>query len=120
MDTSEKDFETAIFGYLASNGFTSRDASNYDRALCLDPGSLFQFLYATQAKTWEKLKLQHGEQARERFLKRLAGQIERRGTLDILRRGIDDLGATSNSPTSSRRPPSTKNTPACTKPTSSA
>jgi type I restriction enzyme R subunit len=92
MDTSEKDFETGIFSFLTGSGFTGRDAANYDRALCLDPDSLFQFLYATQAKTWEKLKLQHGEQAKERFLKRLAGQIEKRGTLDVLRKGIDDLG----------------------------
>jgi type I restriction enzyme R subunit len=92
MDTSEKDFETAIFTYLAANGFTGRDAPSYDRALCLDPGALFQFLFSTQAKTWEKLKLQHGGQAKERFLKRLAGQIETRGTLDVLRKGVDDLG----------------------------
>lgn len=92
MDTSEKDFETGIFRYLAANGYTPRDDSAYDRALCLDPDALFQFLYATQAKTWEKLKLQHGEQAKERFLKRLSDQIEKRGTLDVLRKGVDDLG----------------------------
>jgi type I restriction enzyme R subunit len=92
MDTSEKDFETAILTYLTSHGFTGRDASNYDRALCLDSDALFQFLYSTQAKTWEKLTLQHGEQAKEQFLKRLAGQIEKRGTLDVLRKGVDDLG----------------------------
>lgn len=92
MDTSEKDFETAIFTYLTGNGFTGRDAANYDRALCLDPDALFQFLYATQPKMWEKLKLQHGDQVKERFLKRLAGQIEKRGTLDVLRKGVDDLG----------------------------
>ena len=92
MDTSEKDFETSIFTYLTANGFTGRDASSYDRALCLDPDALFQFLYSTQAKTWEKLTLQHGLQAKERFLKRLSGQIEKRGTLDVLRKGVDDLG----------------------------
>ena len=92
MDTSEKDFETGIFSYLAGNGYLCRDASGYDRSLCLDSEALFQFLYATQAKTWEKLKLQHGEQVKERFLKRLAGQLEKRGTLDVLRKGVDDLG----------------------------
>ena len=92
MDTSEKDFETAVFTYLTSNGYVCRDVSGYDRALCLDPEALFQFLFATQAKAWEKLKLQHGEQVKERFLKRLVGQIEKRGTLDVLRKGIDDLG----------------------------
>jgi len=92
MDTSEKGFESSIFGYLTATGYVARDSGNYDRALCLDPDALFQFLYAAQAKAWEKLKLQHGEQAKERFLKRLCGQIEKRGTLDVLRKGIDDLG----------------------------
>ena len=92
MDTSEKDFETGVFSYLASNGYVCRGVSGYERALCLDTDALFQFLYATQAKVWEKLKLQYGEQVKERFLKRLAGQIEKRGTLDVLRKGVDDLG----------------------------
>jgi len=47
---------------------------------------------ATQIKNWEKLKLQHAEQAKERFLRRVAGQIEKRGTLDALRKGVDELG----------------------------
>lgn len=92
MDTSEKDFESSIFGFLTANGYVARDPGNFDRALCLDPDALCQFVYATQARAWEKLKLQHGEQMKERFLKRLAGQIETRGTLDVLRKGIDDLG----------------------------
>ena len=92
MDTSEKGFESSIFGFLASTGYVARDPGSYDRTLCLDSVALFQFLYATQAKAWEKLKVQHGEQVKERFLKRLAGQVEQRGTLDVLRKGVDDLG----------------------------
>ena len=92
MDTSEKNFETSIFEYLAARGYVARDDSQYDRALCLDPDALFQFLFATQPKTWEKLKVQHGEQVGQKFLQRLASQIEKRGTLDVLRKGIDDVG----------------------------
>lgn len=37
MDRSEKDFERAIFSYLAGNGYVCRGASACDRASCLDP-----------------------------------------------------------------------------------
>ncbi|MCC6392898.1 MAG: type I restriction endonuclease subunit R, partial [Bryobacterales bacterium] len=92
MDTSEKDFETSVFEHLCRSGYAPRGGEKYDRQLCLDPEALFSFLYATQAKTWDKLKTQHGEQVKERFLRRLTGEIESRGTLDVLRRGVTDLG----------------------------
>lgn len=92
MDTSEKDFETTVVEGLTSRGFSLRDSTKYDRVLCLDTDALFQFIYATQARTWEKLKVQHGAQVKERFLKRLASEIQSRGTLDVLRKGVSDLG----------------------------
>jgi len=92
IDTSEKDFEDRVVAYLADHNFTQRLPEQYDRSQCLDPGALFDFIYATQAKQWEKLKAQHGEQVKERFLKRLAKEIETRGTLDVMRRGVTDLG----------------------------
>jgi type I restriction enzyme, R subunit len=92
IDTSEKDFEAKVEAHLLASGYTSRLPEQYDRSLCVDPGALFDFIRSTQAKTWEKLKAQHGEQVKDRFLKRLVKEIETRGTLDVLRRGITDLG----------------------------
>lgn len=53
---------------------------------------LFEFIRTTQIRTWEKLKEQHGEYVKERFLKRLSNEIKTRGILDILRKGVIDLG----------------------------
>jgi type I restriction enzyme R subunit len=93
MDTSEKDFEGAVVGSLSEQGgFTVRPNTKYDRQLCLDAEPLFDFLYTTQAKVWEKLKVQHGDAVREKFLQRLTKEIESRGTLDVLRKGVTDLG----------------------------
>lgn len=50
------------------------------------------FVLATQPKEWEKLKQHHGGAGKERFLKRLAGEIERRGALDVLPTGVKDSG----------------------------
>ena len=92
VDTSEKDFEATIEADLLASGFRKRQPQDYDRALCLDPGPLFDFIRATQIRTWDKLKQQHGSEVKERFLKRLVRQIEDRGTLDCLWKGVTDLG----------------------------
>lgn len=92
IDTSEKDFEARAEAHLVANSYTKRLPEQYDRSLCVDPDTLFDFIRSTQAKTWGKLKAQHGEQVKDRFLKRLVKEIETRGTLDLLRRGVTDLG----------------------------
>ncbi|MCX9075766.1 MAG: hypothetical protein OIN88_14135 [Candidatus Methanoperedens sp.] len=117
IDISEKDFEQTIectllsggsddcpdsfwtgrekprpYSGYAPGGYRRRKPEDYDRALCLDPGAVIDFIYATQPKEWEKLKKQHGSEVKARFLRRLAGEIEKRGTLDVLRKGIKDSG----------------------------
>jgi len=93
VDTSEKDFEATIEAGLISGGYVKRKPDQFDRDSGLDPGPLFDFIYASQPKTWERLKVQHGDlQVKERFLARLVKEIQARGTLDVLHRGIEDLG----------------------------
>jgi len=53
---------------------------------------VIDFITATQPREWEKLKQHHGAQVKERFLARLTREVERRGTLEVLRRGIKDWG----------------------------
>jgi len=93
IDTSEKDFEATIEASLVAGGYLKRNADQFDRGLCLDSGPLLDFIYASHPRTWEKLKIQHGElQVKERFLARLVKEIQARGTLDVLHKGITDLG----------------------------
>jgi len=73
-------------------GYRRRNPSDYDRGLCLLPQDLLDFLLATQAKEWEKLRQHHGAEVRERFLARLSREIGRRGALDLLRNGVRDSG----------------------------
>ena len=94
VDTTEKNFESTIEDDLHSSGYVKRDPKkHYDRSLCLDSETLFGFIYATQPEQWEKLKVQHGPEVKARFLRRLVKEIESRGTLDVLRRGVTDLGS---------------------------
>lgn len=55
------------FNY-APGGYRKRKPEDYDRALCLDPGPVLDFIYATQPKEWEKFKKQHGSEANRRCL----------------------------------------------------
>lgn len=84
--------EPAAFGAAPPGGYNKRRLEDYDRSLCLIPRDVLDFIVATQSKEWEKLKQHHGAEVKERFLKRLAGEIERRGTLDLLRNGVKDSG----------------------------
>ncbi|MFN7286206.1 MAG: type I restriction endonuclease, partial [bacterium] len=85
--------ETASpYGDTPPGGYRKRGPEEYDRALCLLPRDVVDFVLATQPKEWEKLKQHHGANVKEQFLKRLAAELERRGALDVLRNGIKDSG----------------------------
>ena len=82
---------------LAANGwfYADGDAADYDRALALFPADVLAWVQATQPKAWESLVKNHGEQAGETLLARLRDQLDKRGTLDVLRHGIELLGLSS-------------------------
>ena len=92
MQISEKSFEESIESGLAEHGYCKRSSEDYDRNLCLIQEDLFTFLYSTQPQEWEKFKRTCGPDAKSRFLKRLFDEIERRGTLEMLRKGIRSDG----------------------------
>ncbi|MDO8664016.1 MAG: DEAD/DEAH box helicase family protein [Candidatus Liptonbacteria bacterium] len=96
MDTSEKSFEAHIEEVLIASGYRKREPKNYNPESCLDEDMLFEFIYATQPKEWEKLKQQHGEEVKSKFTYRLKQEIEKRGTLDVLRKGVSDYGSRFN------------------------
>ena len=61
--------------------------------LGLDLRELFAFIEETQRPEWERLVKAHGGDdatARQRFVQRLAKEIDERGTIDVLRHGVRD------------------------------
>ncbi len=112
VDISEKNFEAtveqvlldglptpkgrkaapAVEGVYTPGGYRKRKPEHYHRSLCLDPDVVLEFVYATQPQEWAKLKAQHGADLKPKFLNRLAAEIGKRGTLDVLRKGIKDSG----------------------------
>jgi len=91
---TEGAFESAIEAHLLASGWVQGAASSYRREVGLDTAVLFEFIRATQEKAWHRLVGLHGgaDQAQAKFAKRLASEVDSRGTIDVLRRGVDDLG----------------------------
>ncbi|MGY1714359.1 type I restriction endonuclease subunit R [Geodermatophilus sp. SYSU D01106] len=91
---SEGAFEAAIEAHLVADGWVSGSSGDYRRDLGLAPTVLFEFLRASQPKAWTSLVRVHGSEAlaEAKFVKRLTAEIDARGTLDVLRRGVEDNG----------------------------
>jgi type I restriction enzyme, R subunit len=90
----EISFETEICDYLSAHGwlYVEGDAAGYDRARALFPADVLAWVQATQLKAWDTLTKNHGAQAGETLLARLRDQLDQRGTLDVLRHGVELLG----------------------------
>ena len=58
----------------------------------------------TQPKAWQAIAKNHGSHAPETLLTRLRDQIDQRGTLDVLRHGIEMLGLREKLPLAQFRP----------------
>src|SRR5258708_7951915 len=98
MKVDERLFEDAIEQFLLEHGGYLRSLpSNFDSALGLDTSELFAFIGTTQAKAWNSLLARYGnnpDAAQRGFAKRLATELDNRGTVDVLRHGVVDLGVT--------------------------
>ena len=90
----ESALEEHIEAHLLGHGWQQGDPSSYSRALGLDTVELLTFLGASQHESWAKLVGLHGspDLAQSKFERRLADELTSRGVIDVLRRGVKDLG----------------------------
>jgi type I restriction enzyme R subunit len=97
MKIDEQGFEHAIEAALLAGGYHRSVPSHFDPWLGLDTAELFAFIGATQITEWEKLLGRYGndpDAAQRGFAKRLAAELDARGTVEVLRQGVVDLGVT--------------------------
>jgi len=92
-DTSEKKFQNDIINHLTSTGYLKRNTRDYNVASCLDPALTLKFIQDTQEKEWKKYQRVYGEKAEQKFFYRLISELEKKGTIHILRQGFKDVGA---------------------------
>ncbi len=95
----EINLEIEICEHLSANGWlyappdlVTKATGGYDRETALFPSDLIAWLESTQPDAWQALTKTHGLQAPTVVLSRLRHALDQRGTLDVLRHGIDLLG----------------------------
>ena len=93
MTYKEQNFEEHIEEHLLKSNYVKGIPDEYDRDLCLVKADVLRFINDTQPKEYEKLQKQYGASTEEKLFYRLSNEIHSRGTLDVLRKGIMDRGA---------------------------
>ncbi|PJE81421.1 type I restriction endonuclease subunit R [Candidatus Pacearchaeota archaeon CG10_big_fil_rev_8_21_14_0_10_32_42] len=95
-DTSEKAFQNDIIAHLVSTGYKSRGTNCFNKASCLDPELTLKFIMDTQEKTWKKFQKVYGDDAENKFFYRLINEMDKKGTINVLRNGFKDGGCQFN------------------------
>ena len=87
-------FEDDICAHLAAHGwlYAQGDAAGYDRGRALFPADVLAWVRETQPKAWDGLVRSHGAAAEATLLDRIRKQLDDRGTLDVIRFGVELLG----------------------------
>lgn len=90
----EISFETEVCDHLAALGwhYAEGDAARYDRTRALYPPDVTSWVQTSQPKAWEALTKAHGASAEGVLCERLRKQLDVRGTLDVLRHGVEIIG----------------------------
>lgn len=89
----ESIFQRAIADYLTGHGWVEGSPDRYDRTLALYPEDLINYIRQTQPEVIERLTKFYHEQTEAMLLKRAAEQMDKHGTLHVLRHGFKDRGA---------------------------
>lgn len=91
--TSEAAFEAVVAKHLIdSNGFLRAMPDEYDWELCMLPRVLIRFLQVSQPEKWKAYTAIHGPDAAIRITRRAKEIVGRNGTLQLLRKGLDESG----------------------------
>ena len=87
-------FEDEICAHLAEHGwlYDPGSAALYDRKRALFAPDLIAWVQEKQPKVWESLSRSHGAGAETALLDRVRKQIDDRGTLDVIRHGVETVG----------------------------
>ncbi|SEN98299.1 type I restriction enzyme, R subunit [Duganella sp. CF517] len=90
----ELHFEAAICEHLLAKGwlYAEGDAANYDKQNAIYMPDLSAWLEVTQPDSFQRLNKTHGAATAKNLAERVRKNLNERGTLDVLRRGVEMLG----------------------------
>lgn len=92
-DHTERGFEEAIeYHLLEQGGYIKGKTMDFNRELALHPATVIEFIKSSQPDKWQRLESFHGAAVENKVVNRLVRELNQRGTLDVLRHGINDYG----------------------------
>lgn len=94
----EINFEAEICTNLAKKGwfYDEGAAVHYDRQNAIYPPDLLAWIAETQPDSWQSLQKSYGPDLQKRLVERVRKILNERGTLEVLRRGVEMLGLKKN------------------------
>ena len=92
-DLHGEEFEDHIEYELVESGYQKRKTDFTTRTSVRSPKTSSVSSRTLNRKQYEKLENQYGPQTEEKLLKRISDEIEKRGLIDVLRRGVKDRGS---------------------------
>jgi type I restriction enzyme, R subunit len=84
----EEGLESLIINAMTSFGWIAGKNGDYEREYAVDLAQLTAFLESTQEELAAELELRTDGPVRRKFLAQLQGEIARRGTIDVMRKGV--------------------------------
>jgi len=96
--TKEKHFEEHIVKYLTKVAepefpeYSEKDNSVYDKDLCLIPEDIIEFIKDTQKEKYDALATQYGSAVDTKIVERIAEEVRKRKTLEVMREKVRDRG----------------------------
>jgi type I restriction enzyme R subunit len=88
-NVKEEGLESLIVAAMTNFGWFAGENANYDREYAVDLKQLTTFLEATQEEIAAELQLRTDGPVRRKFLAQLQAEITRRGTIDVMRKGVN-------------------------------
>ncbi len=87
-NVKEEGLESLIVAAMTGFGWLAGTNNDYDREYAVDLKQLTAFLEATQENVAAEMQLYTDGPVRRKFLAQLQGEITRRGTIDVMRKGV--------------------------------
>lgn len=92
QNAKEQVFQQDIIDHLVSNGWTLGESAGYDQKHAIYTEDLVAYLSETQSDQWDKFCKMHPKDAETGLLRSVARQLDKKGTLHVLRNTIKDRG----------------------------
>jgi type I restriction enzyme R subunit len=87
-NVKEEGLESLIVNAMTAFGWIAGTNADYEREYAIDLKQLTAFLEETQEDVAAELELRIDGPTRRKFLAQLQGEITRRGTIDVMRKGV--------------------------------